>query len=242
MKKAVIRSISPGMCAIASALLLILGILHPPYYIGLVFLIPMILFAVLAVVAYKHSNLAIAANVITIVLTIVFAVLALLFAFYLAFFESSYPWEDPQYYTRVYNKYSKDSVVAEVFPERIPDGAEDVRFHYHGQFLQGGGEFSLAYRDDPASLEPIMAELAGKAVWYGALSELYDWVDRPSYFDGESFCGTYGIPDDSTVYLIDYRNPYGEDETGYSFWNHGEYVIAALSHKSGAVVYCHCYW
>lgn len=242
MKKAVIRSIYPGMYAIASALLLILGILHPPYYIGLVFLIPVILFAVLAVVAYKHSNLAIAANVITIVLTIVFAVLALYFSFYVAFCDPSYPWEDPQYYTRVYNTYSDDSVVAEIFPERIPDGAENVRFHYHGAFLQGGGEFSLAYRDDPARLEPIMAELEETAVWYGAFSELYDWDERPSYFDGESFCGTYGIPDDSTVYLIDYNNPYDEDEDGYSWWNHGQYVIAALSGKSGEVVYCHCYW
>lgn len=239
----------PAICAAFSAVmfamlywLIIVSTVTPPYFAGLLLLVPVIVFSALAVTAYRSKSSTVAVNTVTAVLIPVFAVLSVILFIYVGFSEAVEPCDDPRYYTRVYNTYGDGSLVAEVFPERIPDGAENVRFHYHGAFLQGGGEFSLAYGDDPASLEPVMAELEEKAVWHGGLSELGEWEDRPSYLRTDSSWGIFDIHDDATVYLIDYRNPYGEDEDGYDWWNHGEYIIASVSKESGEVLYRHCYW
>lgn len=243
------RFVFPAICAAVSAvvfvgvnLLIVVGTVTPPYVEGLLLLVPAAVFSALAVVAYRRKSSAIAVNAITAVLIPIFAVLSVMLLLCVGFSEATEPCDDPGYYTRAYNACGDNPSVAHAFPERIPDDARDVRFHYHGAFLQGGGELSLAYSVDPEDLSAVEQRLRKSALWCGKSTDFSDWDDRPSYFRGESFWGDYRIPDDATVYLVDYRNPYGEDEDGHSWWNHGSFVVAAVSVGSGKAVFRYCYW
>ena len=239
----------PVICAVVSAvffvgvyLLIVVGTVTPPFLEGLLLLVPVAVFSALAVVTYRHESSAIVVNVVTAVLIPVFVVLSAVLLLYAGFSEATEPCGDTRYYTRAYNTCGDNTSVAQVFPERIPDDAWDVRFHYHGAFLQGGGELSLAYSHDPEDLSAVEQRLRKSALWCGENADFSDWDDRPSYFSGESFWGDYRVPDGATVYLVDYRNPYGEDEDGHSWWNHGSFVVAAVSVESGKAVFRYCYW
>lgn len=243
------RCIFPGVCAVVAAamfvgvyLLLAIGTVQPMYFEGLLFLVPAIIFDFLTFLLYKKAISSIAANVVTAILIPVFAVLCVFLLFFMAFSAAEEPCEDPKYYTRAYGMYTEDSTVAKIFPEKIPEDAEDVHFHYHGAFLQGGGELSLKYTTYPSELDSVAKKLERSAVWSGEISEFWDWDERLSYFSGTSFWGTYGLPEDATLYLIEFRNPYGEGENGYSYWNHGEYIVVAVSDESDEIVYRYCYW
>ncbi len=208
-----------------------------PLYIGLIFIIPFLVFAVIAVLAYTGHIPPMASHITTAILIPVLAVASAVIFTVILFVAATMECTDPAYYEKVYDMYE----IYSVFPEEIPEDAEDVEFVYYPSFLQGSGKIYLKYSDDASDIEAIGEKLAEDAVWWGDFGEFSEWKDRPSYFGEYDFLHEASLSDDTVMYLMEFGNAYDPDEGGYEWWNHGTYTVVAITPDS-EIIYKSTWW
>lgn len=134
---------------------------------------------------------------------------------------------NPKYYTHYINENS--TYLKKVFPKKIPDKVENVKFTYYPGLLQGGTMYSLYYVDKNLSKEKFDKKYKEKAIWIGHKD---DYNDESGLLTGVfSSLDNIENKEDFLIYLID-----GDcDDSGYC--NHGEYLIVAYNEKTNEVLF-----
>ena len=207
--------------------LIIFAAPQPEYLMGLIFALPFLIFALIALLSYKEKLKPTASTVIT---SILIPVLLISSWFYLIFFyikEATKTITDVSGYERVLkvNGYSKNKLIS-FFPAKIPADARDIYFSYNPPFLQGGCHYILSYTTENSSdLSVSKQKLANEAIWTGTYSQAMSERNELQFlFSGDE------LTEDFTIYLI-YSRPY----RGY--WNHGEISAAAISEEQNKIIF-----
>lgn len=110
---------------------------------------------------------------------------------------------DVRYYGRAYDDIDHEEYLKGIFPEEIPENAENVDFYYCPQFLQGGEVFELSFTTDKESLDAWDEFLREHAEWSGPDIE---WCELNNYGRREE-----GI----TRYHLYWDGGYNHGEIGY---------------------------
>ncbi len=110
---------------------------------------------------------------------------------------------DIRYYERAYDSIDHEEYLEGVFPEEIPENAENVEFYYCPQFLQGGEVFELSFTTDEESLAAWDEFLREHAEWSGPDTE---WSELNDYGSGKE-----GV----TRYHLYWDGGYNHGEIGY---------------------------
>lgn len=238
----------PAVCAAVSFILFLFSfyVIYNgsvlPISVGFVFIVPAFIFAIIAILGYSGHIPRIASNIVTGVLIPVLIVASLIAFLILIFISATTNTENPELYGRVYDMYySEDSVYMQVFPEKIPDSADNVEFIYHPQFMQGAGKVYLRY-SDADDIEKRVHELESEALWYGDKDSLSEWADAPSYIGGYDMLHDADGTEEYTIYLLNVENSYEPHEDAYAWWNHGTYTVVAISDNKDDIIYKWAWW
>ena len=227
MKK---KALFPGIMAILALLAFVLAVwilysatVVPAWGLWLLLLIPAAVFGGIWILSRKEILSTKAANIVTGVLVPVFLIGGIVFSLILLFRSALATVTDPAYYGKVHSLY-KNSEWTEFFPDTIPEDAENVRFSYYPQFMQGGSEFFLSYNTDS-----FPEEWKEKAVWHGTKEE----YEKTEYAKNGLLIPRWDEFSGAELWLI--------GETGYNGgYNHGK--TAYLLTRDNTVVYYFTEW
>lgn len=176
MKKAVIRSIYPGVCAVVSALLFVIlyviiiddirgGYLEwEAAVFGITLIFPAVVCFIIARETYYDKISVIASAVYTTIGLIIVGYVCLVVIFYTAFVfdDTASDTSDPMYYSE---KYKLVEEVHGIFPEEIPTNAENVIFDYAPPSWQGERHMLLKYEADEAYLNAVEETGEFRSLW-----------------------------------------------------------------------------
>lgn len=151
--------------------------------------------------------------------------------FMIVLIESTNPITNIKYYKKQVN----GTELTKVFPKKIPDDVENIKFHYAPGALQAGTNYMLYYVDKNMTMEKFDNNYKEKAIWIGHKKEYNEkeglLVGTFSYTPAE-----YKNEEDFIIYLVD-----GEcDDSGYC--NHGKFLLAAYNEKTNEVIFRAEYW
>ena len=122
---------------------------------------------------------------------------------------------------KYYYVYSGDS---RIFPEKIPDSAEDIYFYYSPMFLQAADVKILYYKDSKMTPELFDNKYRDISLWVGNIKSNNKMVKEISF--------PYDIDTNINDYMIYFIE--GDcDNSGYC--NHGNYLIAAYNEKTNEI-------
>jgi len=174
-----------------------------------VLILPSLILSVVAIFALKGKLDRRKTEFVTLLLSIILVIASFVYVIFLSILTATTVTTNAKFYTRAYEQIEDKDGVEGIFPEKIPENAEDIAFRYNPQFLQGGEWFELSYTTTADSLSDWSAFLNGKAEWIGSNKE-WNQMNNMGF--------------------------YGEDSTRYHlYWdggfNHGEisYVLIDLS-------------
>lgn len=199
---------------------MMMSMVEPPVARTMVLLLPALILAGFGVLAnLLHFPLGVIWGV-TILLTAVLGVWGFRETFFVALEAFTTTTTDIRYYERAYDSIDHEEYLDGIFPEEIPEYAENVEFLYYPQFLQGGEVFELSFITDGESL----------AVWDEFLREHAEWSG----------------PDTEWCEL----NDYGRSEEGVTryhlYWdggyNHGEIGYVQITPSENLIRFYYSHW
>ena len=123
------------------------------------------------------------------------------------------------------------------FPLTIPDYAEDVKFHYNPQILQGGEIFSLEFTASPERLREWEAYFKEEADYPGS------YLDQG--FDSRQMAKWVRPYTDCRVYVIYARTQWDGDNPSlehFQAWNHGYICYGAVDPDAARVYFYESNW
>lgn len=204
-----------------------------PYYIkGLIFGVPFFFFGLMYYLTVKSFIKLKISKFITFVFTIIFLV-ALPFEFlYFSFDSATTSTTDVRRYERAL-RLSHFSEFTEVFPEKIPKNAENIKFYYTPPFGQGGRELALKFEIDSDTLNTYKEKFSGEAKWTGKdndteAKEHGVFRGLLSQFDSAP---NSNPPGNYVVYVF-FSEPYRTGD-----WNHGKRSLAAINEQNNTVIF-----
>lgn len=198
---------------------------------GLVFSIPFFTYLFLTFLTLKLKIKAKAANILIAVLIPVFAITMLFALLFLSIKEATTITTDPNKYERVLKlTHYPQNEITKHFPESIPEIAEDVKFSYNPQFLQGGENFTLGFKADVSYVKDMIQEYQSSCQFIGNAAEdleAYGFFSHPTnrYFEDSN------IPASFDVYVIDSKPDHPDD------FNHGMKYGFLVSQSRDEIVY-----
>ena len=199
---------------------MMMSMVEPPAARTMVLLLPALILAGFGVAAnLLHFPLGVIWGV-TILLTVVLGIWGARETLFIGIEAATTETTDIRYYGRAYNAIDHEEYLDGIFPEEIPEYAENVEFRYHPQFLQGGEVFELSFTTDEDSL----------AAWDGFLREHAEWSG----------------PDTEWCEL----NDYGRSEEGVTryhlYWdggcNHGEIGYVRIDPVRFQIRFYYSHW
>lgn len=226
MKKFSNRSLFPFlmgtlalMCFLAVALVLSFSVV-PPWGRMLPLILPAVSLFVIAFMSQKEKL----SGRMTVVLTLIASVVLLTASFFytvlLCVWTATADVENVKYYPKAYSQIKDGEAVEGIFPEAVPEGAEEVYFHYNAPFLQGGEMFELSYTASAGELSQWEDFLESKSEWVGSNE---DWHRMNNWgFIGE----------DSTRYQLYWDGGY----------NHGEWSYVLINPSSSRITFRYEDW
>ena len=177
----------------------------------MVLILPSMILSVVAVFALKGKLDRRKTESVTLVLSIVLVIASFVYTIFLSVLTATTVTTDVKFYTRAYAQIEDEDGVEGIFPDSVPEDAEDVAFRYNPQFLQGGEWFELSYATTAEVLSDWTSFPEDKAEWIGSNEE---WHQMNSW-------GSHDV--DSTRYHLYWDGGF----------NHGEmsYVLIDLSNN-----------
>lgn len=177
----------------------------------MVLILPSLILSTVAVLALKGKLDRRKTEFVTCVLSIILVIASFVYTIFLSIMTATTVTTDIKYYTRAYEQINDEEGVEGIFPDKVPEEAEDIAFRYNPQFLQGGEWFELSYTTTADSLSD----------WCEFLKENAEWIGSNKEWNQMNNMGFYG--EDSTRYHLYWDGGF----------NHGEisYVLIDLSHN-----------
>ena len=154
---------------------------QPPWGKTMVLILPSVILAVVAVLAFKGKLDSRKTENLTVALSVILIVASFAYTVVLSVQTSIVETTDVKFYERACKVIGDREGVDGIFPEKIPVDAEDVAFSYHPRFLQGAEEFELSYTTTDDVLSEWAAFLEDKAQWIGSNEQWHrenNWVFR----------------------------------------------------------------
>ena len=150
------------------------------------------------------------------------------------FFET----EDISHYERVRGSSTAPEQSKQYFfPLTIPDYAEDIKFHYNPQILQGGKIFSLEFTASPEKVKEWEAVFEEAANYPGS------YLDQGIDFD--QMAGWLGYSRDLRIYVVYAGTQWDGDNPSlehFQAWNHGRISFGAINPDTNRVYFFLSNW
>jgi hypothetical protein len=206
-------------------------LVEPYYFKNLVFAVPFFCFAIVTYFTANGELKLIASSVITFILMIILGLIMMFLLFLFSFEAAISTTTDIGRYERVLKimGYPNNASV-EQFPEKIPEKARNISFHYHSAFLQGGESIGLKYEIDSAAIKINKKILSREAVWTGKFSD-HNAEKHGILLGTLSEVGYTELPEDFVIYVLGSK-PYHPGD-----WNHGELSLAAVSEPRNEIIF-----
>lgn len=192
---------------------------EPQYLFLLPLLLPTAIFLLIALAKHRRAIRDSTAMVATFILLLLLIPAWFFYSLYLMMIQSTKLTDDVRYYSRAFDTIDYRDEIGRVFPEEIPEDAEDVEFTYIPGFLQGGEELRLSYKTD--SIDEWANRLSSSVEWSGSVGE-YEKLTGSSMFTADA---------DDRMYLL-----FNE---GY---NHGKQCYATIDERMSRVSFYYCHW
>lgn len=139
----------------------------------MVLLLPSLILALVGSLAFKGKLNVRKTENLTVGLSIILVMASFVYTLFLSMCMATTETTDVKYYANAYRQIKHEESVNGIFPEKVPDDAENVDFRYHPQFLQGGEVFELSYSTTANILSDWIAFLSDKVEWIGTNEEWY---------------------------------------------------------------------
>lgn len=136
-----------------------------------VLIAPSIILSVVAVFALKGTLDRRKTEFVTLVLSIILVIMSFVYTIFLSVLTATTVTTDVTFYTRAYEQIDDEKGVEGIFPNKVPEDAEDIAFRYNPQFLQGSEWFELSYTTTAEMLSDWSEFLKDKAEWVGSNGE-----------------------------------------------------------------------
>lgn len=215
-------------------------VIQPHYKLGLLFAIPSVCFAAIAVWSKRYPQKEsdpMLTGVLTIVLGLAFGLMALIAVPGALVHDAVTDVTDVGSYERVIRRscFSEDLIAD--FPDQLPEDAENAKLYYSPFAVgQGGQEIAVGFQANAGTIHAYTEQFSKSASWIG--KECDTEASQHGVFAGEFSCldgSASGLPNDFQVYVISGK-PYGTD------WNHGENSLVAISEKKSELLFWASKW
>lgn len=195
--------------------------------------LPLILFLINFLIAYKNKKNKKVVNIFTglsIFLTCILIFYYFIAIIFVVAIQSMTGVSNPIFY-----KHYVSGKLTEVFPKSIPNNVTNVEFFYNPPFLQGGMNHYLYYINKNMTINKFDKKYKNKAIWIGHKNEYNEkqglLTSDLVMFEEGAYNRRTSHENDFIIYLIKGKC----DDSGYC--NHGEYLLAAFNEKTKEVIY-----
>lgn len=109
------------------------------------------------------------------------------------------PVTDPATYTRTMGIFDEDAIpTLRVFPDELPQDAQDPQFLYQSDLESGKLTLSLQFRCGEGTQMPLINGMKGAAVWQGSKAEMVasEYAMVAEHVDMDA------VPEDATCYVL----------------------------------------
>ncbi len=205
---------------------------EPYYFEGLGFLLPFICYGIIHKLTARKLIRKSTSNANSFIMALILSIPMLFLFLILSVHAATSEYNNPKFYERILkvNGYPKN-YYTEHFPATIPEGAQNIIFHFNSAFLQGGTIFSLRFEVDATDLAAYEKEFLENG------NPLDSTAYEHNFFENMfSNTGYDSLPEDITIYVF-ISNPYEQGD-----WNHGRVSLSAISALRNEVIFYHHSW
>ena len=169
----------------------------------MVLLLPSLILALVAILAFKGKLDSRKTKNLTAVLSVLLVVTSFVYTLVLSVETSIVETTDVKFYERACKVVGDEEGVTGIFPEKIPADAENIVFRYFPGFLQGAEYFELSYNTTAKVLSDWELFLENKAQWIGSNVQWHE--ENNFFFSGE----------DSVRYQLYWEGDWNHNEQSY---------------------------
>ena len=169
----------------------------------MVLILPSVILAVIAVLAFKGKLNPRKTENLTVVLSVILIVVSFAYTVVLSIETSIVETTDVKFYERACKVVGDEEGVTGIFPQSIPNDAKNISFRYFPGFLQGAEYFELSYTTTAAALTDWAEFLESKAQWIGSNVQWHE--ENSVIFSGE----------DSVRYQMFWEGDWNHNEQSY---------------------------
>jgi len=216
-------------------------VIHPHYYLGLLFAVPSLYFAAIAYCSkrriQKESHSMLTATS-AIVFGFAFSLLILIVFPCVMVHDEVSDVTDVESYERVIKLSCFQHDLIADFPDKLPTDAEDAKLYYSPFAIgQGGQEIAVGFRASTNTIDGYLRRFSQTANWIGTENDAA--ATQHGVFPGTFSClddSVSGLSEDFKVYVISGK-PYRSGD-----WNHGEISLVAISEAKNEIRFWASNW
>jgi len=220
---------------------LIQRVIHPHYYLGLLFAVPSLYFAAIAYWSKRRiqkESYSVLTATSAIIFGFVFSLLMLILFSCVMVHDEVSDVTDVESYERVIKLCCFQHDLIADFPDKLPTDAENANLYYSPFAIgQGGQEIAVGFRASTDTTERYLRKFSQEANWIGTENDAA--ATRHGVFPGIFSCldgSVSGLSADFKVYVIS-ENPYRSGD-----WNHGELSLVAICEEKNEILFWASNW
>ncbi|BAK99363.1 hypothetical protein OBV_21650 [Oscillibacter valericigenes Sjm18-20] len=216
-------------------------VIHPHYYLGLLFAVPSLYFAAIAYWSKRRiqkESYSMLTSTSAIIFGFAFGLLMLIAFPCVMIHDGVSDVTDVESYERVIKLSCFQHDLIADFPDKLPEDAEDAKLYYSPFAIgQGGQEIAVGFRASTDTIDGYLRRFSQEASWVGTESDAEAtqhgvFSGTFSYLDGSAS----GLSEDFKVYVISGK-PYRNGD-----WNHGENSLVAISQEKNKILFWASNW
>lgn len=191
------------------------------FIIGIILsILPFIVNLLLLILDYKNILTKVKASKISLISIPFFVIYLLIIIFIMGCVEAYSSVNDYKYYKKIYNK--KDKLISK-FPEKIPDNAENILFHYHVGLLQSDTTLNVYYKIDDNTIQDYINKYTKYAI---RIEKINDGnIYKNKY---KTYLKNIKINDSYIIY--------------YLYDEYHEYSYVAINEAENECIFIYSYW
>lgn len=216
-------------------------VIHPYYYLGLLFAVPSFYFAAIAYWSKRRlqkESYSMLTATSAIVFGFAFSLPMLIAIPCVAVHDEVSVVTDVESYERVIKLSCFQHDLIADFPDKLPKDATDAKLYYSPFAIgQGGQEIAVGFRASTDTINGYLNRFSKEASWIGTESDAE--ATRHGVYPGTFSCldgSASGLSEDFKVYVISGK-PYKSGD-----WNHGENSLVAISEEKNEILFWASKW
>lgn len=216
-------------------------VIHPHYYLGLLFAVPSLYFAAIAYWSKRRiqkESYSMLTGTSAIIFGFAFGLLTLIAIPCVMVHDEVSVVTDVESYERVIKLSCFQHDLIADFPDKLPKDAADAKLYYSPFAIgQGGQEIAVGFRASTDTIDGYLKRFSQEASWVGTESDAE--ATRHGVFPGTFSClngSVSGLSEDFKVYVISGK-PYKSGD-----WNHGENSLVAISEEKNEILFWASSW